>query len=593
MIELLATKILEGAVAIAKEILGARLKAANDELAKGKRSKLSVRVDFTAEVLSTRLQTHIRDIEGWSKHSSFFDLLKKKDIGEIYVSLETYVMPVRTHMSDTERKNKKPLQAALISLDTHCVILGQPGAGKTTSLQKLCVDFFKNGKVLLNYNFPILVRLREIKTSNSVCPICDHLSEILGLTISTSAIEVDQKKYHDEIGYWKRDAIIAHLDALHISLLIDGLDEIASAEMRANAVDEIRMLSVGLQNSRLFLTCRSADFSYEVQKMQKLEIAPLTELQIFEFAHAWLDDQTKADKFLAQVRVSPFFDTAIRPLTLAHLCAIFERIGGIPNEPRSVYKKVVNLLLEEWDAQRSVQRTTAYSNFTRDRKFDFLCALCYQLTVMERATQFDHSLLALVYRRICTRFQLPPDEARAVARELESHSGLLLEASYGKYEFAHKSVQEYLTAEYIVRLASPDSISDRLLEIPSELAIAITLSSDPANYLGHLTINTLLPKDVSKEFLKALLDRLEIERPEFAPSEIAVLGAAALITKLGPAPQLISLFKPIFTLGFDKILNRYYAASFDKSDSIRYLTPQNVTSGILPAYLLVPKIFFT
>ena len=76
------------------------------------------------------------------------------------------------------------------------------------------------------------------------------------------------------------------------------------------------------------------------------------------------EDKNKADDFLYKVKHSPFADTSIKPLNLAHLCAIYNRIGNVPEQPKTIYRKVVNLLIEEWDEQRLIIRKTAFEGFS-------------------------------------------------------------------------------------------------------------------------------------------------------------------------------------------------------------------------------------
>ena len=42
----------------------------------------------------------------------------------------------------------------------------------------------------------------------------------------------------------------------------------------------------------------------------------------------------------------------------------------------------------------------------------------------------------------------------SVIAELESHTGLFIQSGFDQFEFAHKSLQEFLTAEYLVKLPS-------------------------------------------------------------------------------------------------------------------------------------------
>lgn len=49
-------------------------------------------------------------------------------------------------------------------------------------------------------------------------------------------------------------------------------------------------------------------------------------------------------------------------------------------------------------------------------------------------------------------FGLPREDAAKVAGELESHTGLFVQSAYDIFEYSRKSLQEYLTAEFVVKL---------------------------------------------------------------------------------------------------------------------------------------------
>src|SRR3569832_138896 len=292
-----------------------------------------------------------------------------------------------------------------------------------------------------------MIRLRNERHVSGYGPVSYALADLVGLDF-----KFDMNGDDDLRVFFRsvlEEVLVTLLDSLNAVVLIDGLDEISAPALQQEAIADLRMLTTRLKQSKVLLTCRSGDFRYSFDGTSIFEIAPLSEDQVRQFVTRWLPSPQEAAALLKQLFDSPFADTAMRPLSLAHLCAIYERMGKIPDEPKSVYRKVVNLLIEEWDAQRSVRRTTQYSRFTVDRKFDFLCVLAYELTT-DGALRFDATQLELTYRRICVRSGLPAGEAKLVARELESHTGLLIETGYQQYEFAHKSIQEYLTAESLV-----------------------------------------------------------------------------------------------------------------------------------------------
>jgi hypothetical protein len=259
--------------------------------------------------------------------------------------------------------------------------------------------------------------------------------------------------------------------------------------------------------------------------MAQFELTPLSRPQIAIFASRWLGPED-GDRLLLQIAKSTYSDTAIRPLTIAHLYAIYERAGRIPDKPKTVYRKIVNLLLEEWDEQRSVKRESAYANFEVDRKSEFLANLAYVLTMSVKRSAYSKDDLISAYERIYDNFGLPSGEAAKVAKELETHTGLFVRSGYDTFEFSHKSLQEYLTAEFIVRLPAVPSERRDLLRLPNELAISTAISSRPSQYFSHLVLERFEVLRPPFGFIRAFVTRLLLESPDFEKSP--VVGAALI-----------------------------------------------------------------
>jgi hypothetical protein len=153
------------------------------------------------------------------------------------------------------------------------------------------------------------------------------------------------------------------------------------------------------------------------------------------------------------------------------------------------------------------------------------------LTTWLEKSVFSKEDLLQVYEKIYNDYGLVRQQAQQVVNEIESHTGLLLQSGYETFEFAHKSLQEYLTAEYLVRLPSiPNDIS-KLSKIPSELAVAVTISSRPSLYLSELVSNRFLLQPISEDVLKAFLSRLFLEKPDFNPSNPFCLALITLYSQ--------------------------------------------------------------
>lgn len=478
------------------------------------------------------LSHHLNTVKNWSEEISFFDLKKSKNTEQVYVPLDLYVSPLKSRISIEEKVLKMPLLKTLDLREesNHYVILGQPGAGKTTTMKYICREMLLgNEHFLKKYNFPILIRLREINSlkskllenennsNNNI--LWNLLHEILGIQITfPNSLE---GKENESLRIKKKKGIIKNfLEKLSPLIILDGFDEIVYKTDKDKILKEIREIGLMLEKSCIIITSRSADFNYNLDKFDTFEISPLDDNQISKFALNWLEDLEKSELFIKQLSDTPFKDTAIRPLTLSHLCAIFERIGSIPEKPKTVYKKVVNLLIEEWDEQRSVKRGSSYSSFEPDRKFDFLSNLSYVLTTEIRKTIFDVDELGNCYNKIYENYGLPQKEMKQVVNELESHTGLFLESGYNIYEFSHKSIQEYLAAEYIVKLPSIPADRKKIYSLANELAIAVAISSNPSAYFLELVFNYLLKiDDLSENFINTFLNRLLVEKPDFHISD--------------------------------------------------------------------------
>ncbi|WP_119788877.1 NACHT domain-containing protein [Flavobacterium anhuiense] len=477
--------------------------------------------------IQNSLIEHVQKTKNWSSEITFKDLKASKDVQQTYIELDMYVYPRNIRMYENEAIQTIPLNKIFSSSKNHFAILGQPGAGKTTSMKYLCQSiFFSENSVELDYKYPILIKLRDFNTprniKNDAGIIIEYLFNVFGFSI-----EIKDSQSEAEIIRTKQKLVHYIIENLNVLLIIDGFDELNYSSHRDIVLGEIVEFANYLEKSKLILTSRTSDFNYYFENIDIYELCSLTDLQIRDFAKKWLNDDQKVNSFLRDIYNSPFIDAAVRPLTIAHLCAIYERVGKIPEKPKTVYKKIVNLLLEEWDEQRNVKRISKYADFEIDRKFEFLTSIAYFLTVSSKRSIFSKSNLESAYYKINEDFGLEKKDSKNVMEELETHTGLFLQSGYEFYEFAHKSLQEYLTAEYIVRL--PTIPSESIIRtIPNELAIAISISSNPSQYFIELVFNRLNTKRLNYRFYQIFLTRLIIEKPDFNKSNLVGIAAFQL-----------------------------------------------------------------
>jgi hypothetical protein len=134
-----------------------------------------------------------------------------------------------------------------------------------------------------------------------------------------------------------------------------------------------------------------------------------------------------------------------------------------------------------------------------------------------------------------------------VAKELESHTGLLVQVGAVFYEFSHLALQEYLAADALVR-GPAASRADWWKTFPAVAAVSVAMSSDPNRWLHELIEAMPLNLDDIRP-LQVFLDRLGQERPRFVRSadlggdlfhlvERGHINDAAMVARLGGMPAV-------------------------------------------------------
>ncbi|MEZ5044141.1 MAG: NACHT domain-containing protein [Saprospiraceae bacterium] len=537
--------------------------------------KENFQIILSSQQTEDKIRFHLSKIVNWSNEISFRDLEEAKSTSQTYVDLDFYLTPKKLLYSGNSPQKVHSIKKIFSVTDKHIVLLGQPGAGKTTSMKYLAnLIFHDEGFLSETIKYPFLIRLREYRTESKIS-IISILYDIVGISLIAEKkvkkkgekeyevrkyqIPTDSNQSNKELVTFFLSSI---LDELGILIIIDGLDEIPVG-LRDNVIQDISSLSLSLKKSRIILTSRVGDYNYQINNTKEFEICPLGDNQIESFTKKWLQDKPNKE-LLGQLKGSPFYDATIRPLTLSHLCAIYDREGTIPRKPKTVYRKIVNLLLEEWDLQKSIIRTSNYSNFETDRKFEFLTNLAYFLSINKNKSIFTTEDFKEVYLNICENYGLPKFESKKVAEELETHNGLFIQSGYEMYEFAHLSMQEYLTAEYIVRLPSIP-FNRLLLSHPNEIAISTAISSNSTFYFSSLCLNFFNSFQIPEDFSGALINRLILEKVDF--NYHPILGVAFLFfltksVKDTKSVKELRFFDNLYNLDSIKIsihkLNNYY-----------------------------------
>ncbi len=352
----------------------------------------------------------------------------------------------RFGLGKMREKRVDGLQA--VALKGPLMILGRPGAGKTTFMKRLAT--MCNERAFLAQQVPIFIPLKEwAETSGK-----PGLLELMVRPFS-EPIEVVQ-----EI-----------LEAGRGLVLLDGLDEVLEAD-HERTLKEIREFSQKYSDNHILITSRIAAQEYLFQQFTEVEVADFSDEQIQEFANRWflvrqpeaVDDEGRSTVgqlfWDALSDREPVKELAANPLLLTLLCLEFENSVEFPKSRAELYERGLHVLLGKWDGQRQIRRDSAYGKLSVKRKESLLAQLA--IATFSRGEYFFKERVAM--QEIGKYIENLPDarsdddllvDSRSVLRDIVAQHGLLTERATGIYSFSHLTFHEYFVARSIVDSSNP------------------------------------------------------------------------------------------------------------------------------------------
>jgi hypothetical protein len=469
---------------------------------------------------------------------------------------------------EEDEKNRVPVGERL-EKSSHMVLLGDPGAGKTTLIRWIATAYLLRLKQDPAYKdlpdvatlpgkdwLPIVIRCRDLDESCKTGSIDDVLCE----TFRKAQMAAEETAALQAV---IREMLVQE----KAILLVDGLDEISNIGIRARFCQQIERLHIAFPNAPMIVTSRIVGYremKYRIGRgFEHATVSEFIKKDKDEFARRWCDitelperREKAAEELMQAIHSSDRIERlAGNPMLLTTLALVKRKVGKLPERRADLYWEAVLVLLN-W-------RSEVDDPIDHREAVPQLEYVAYEMCRQGVQRLREDEILELMekmreeYPNVRAAKRHEPGE---FLRMLERRTGILTEAGEVRhkgrlvpvFEFRHLTFQEYLAALALVDGKFPGRDSSKsLAEHIAPLAGQIELIKTKGKYTE---IKETLVKDNWREVLRlcadccmdddvddvllAILTPLPVEKPEETARPRAVLAALCLADELNVSDEV-------------------------------------------------------
>ncbi|NEQ97251.1 MAG: NACHT domain-containing protein [Cyanothece sp. SIO2G6] len=339
-----------------------------------------------------------------------------------------------------ELSSSKQNGMAIANQHSCLMVLGGPGAGKSTFLRKLGLEALKGNQGQLNrHSIPVFLELKHFSATEA------NLTDLI----------VEEFR---ACGFPSPEHIVeTTLNQGNLLILLDGLDEVPKHCVN-NVLKNLQDLVTRHDGNRFVVSCRTAAYHYRLPQFTDVTLADFDDSQIQHFISKWFstispyefDTAQKLWDLLQTPNNRATKELAHNPLLLTFLCLVYDRTQNLPDNQSSLYRKALNILLEEWSASKRIVREAIYQGLHSELETLLLAEIAYQTFEQNQLFFSEATIREQIQTFLSDTLDAPKSlNTKAILNAIEVQQGILVKRSEAIYSFSHLTLQEFLTAQYI------------------------------------------------------------------------------------------------------------------------------------------------
>ncbi len=358
-----------------------------------------------------------------------------------FESIENLEKAYRESRSFQSQNSPKQDGLAVVNEKQYLMVLGGPGVGKSTFLRKIGLEALKGKKGEYEHErIPVFIEIKRINSKDIILKdLLIHEFDICGFPDAESSLN-------------------NLLESGQLLILFDGLDEVPS-KIVSHAIDAIENFCDKYHKNHFIISCRTAAYMNNFRRFTDVAMAEFDSLQIKQFIYNWF--QSEEDKKLEtwqkcwQILHEPTNagakEFANTPLLLTMLCLVYDHSQHFPNNRSALYRKALRILLEEWAAEKRIMREEIYKGLRTELQEMLLSEIAYTGYQVDQLFFSEDEILDKIRYFLESNLNAPKHiDCKGILQAIAIQQGVLVERAEDVFSFCHLTLQEYLTAQYII-----------------------------------------------------------------------------------------------------------------------------------------------